>query len=317
MQPTDVEKAAGAFGLGRVCGPASLAARGHQGVLWRLQTDHGVFAVKELIDPLTEQAAEVDAGFTAAMIGRGVHAPEPIRTADGAVLAEVGDARVRVSRWVDLHEPRTDLDPVVLGMLLGTLHRDPLPTPTPEPVDAWYVDPVPEPEWARVAQALVEAGAPFAIEFTASVPQFVELQDLFRPPAGTQLCHRDLWADNLRGTPSGRLCAIDWDNCGAAEPVGEVGMLLFEFCAPDPLRVQAFCRAYRATGGTTLPTEREDFTMVLAQFGHFAVSAGQDWLASTDDAERASAQAWFREGYDRPLGLPQIDALLSAVRSSL
>ena len=107
---------------------------------------------------------------------------------------------------------------------------------------------------------------------------------------------------------------IDWDNCGAAEPAQELGVLLAEFCRGDAERARLIVRAYRGGGGTARMRDRGDFTMVFAQFGHFAITAGRKWLQAPDDAGRARAEAWFREGFDQPFDLPQVDELLAAVR---
>ncbi len=302
------------FDLGRPGGSAVVAARGRQGVVRRLVTDRGSWAVKELLVPLDEADAALDGGFAETMVDRGVHAPQPVRTPDGWFLARVGDALVRVATWVDLHGVRTDLDPAAVGALFGTLHRDPLPAAAP--VDPWFTDPVPDDEWADVATALGDAGAPFAAEFAESVPRLAALGALFCDPVDVQLCHRDLWADNVRGTPSGPIAVIDWDNSGAAEATQEVCVGLVEFCRRDDDRVRAFVRAYRAAGGPGRPSDREDFTMVLAQFGHFAHLAGRHWLAATSDDERRRARDWFHEEYDDPFGLRDIDRLLVATRTT-
>jgi Ser/Thr protein kinase RdoA (MazF antagonist) len=244
-----------------------------------------------------------------------VPAPGPVRSLDGPVLARIGGALVRVATWVDVEDARTDLDPRALGALLAVLHRDPLPAHGP--VDPWYTDGVPPHTWEEVAQALAGARAPFAAEFAASVPGFLDLQEAFRPPETVQLCHRDLWANNLRATPDGGLCVLDWDNCGPAGATQELAVVLVEFCAGDAERVGALCRAYLAAGGRGLPAEPGDLTMVLAQFGHFALTAGRRWLAAGDDDARARAEAWFREGYEHPLDRRGVEELLSAVRAAV
>jgi hypothetical protein len=54
--------------------------------------------------------------------------------------------------------------------------------------------------------------------------------------------------------------------------------------------------------------------MVLAQFGHFAITAAGQWVQATDETSKARAEAWFREGWEQPLGLPEIERLLHAIR---
>jgi len=320
MQPRDVERAARRFGLGPALTEPHVAGRGKQGVLWLVVTPAGPFAVKEVLATLSEAEAAADAAFVTQMADRGVHAPQPLRTAEGTVLADVDGATVRVSTWVDLDPPRPDVDPVAVGTLFGRLHSDPparLPTGAPADVHhPWYTEPVPELEWDDLTRALLAEQAPFADAFAATAPMLLGLQDHFRPPADLRTCHRDLWADNVRGTPEGRLCVIDWDNCGPQDPSQEVCVALVEYCLGDAARAAALWRAYRAGGGTGRPVDRGDFTMVLAQFGHFAVSAAQDWLEAADDPARDDAETWFRELLERPLDVAGIDLLLSAVRDA-
>lgn len=310
--PADVAAAAGAYDLGSLLAPPEPAARGQQGLVWRVETDRGRFAVKELIQPATEPEVALDVALQTTMVDRGVHAPRPLPTPSGSVLAPVRGLLFRASTWVDVEDERLDLDPAAVGTLLAVLHRDPIPADPP--IHPWYTDPVPDGEWADVADRLAAARAPFAAEFAASVPHFRAMQDLFRPPGPTQLCHRDLWAGNIRLSPDG-LCVIDWDNCGPAEAVQELAMPLFDFCHGSPGRARALYRAYLDAGGPARLTGRGDFTMVLAQFGHFAITAGRRWLEAADDADRARAEAWFREGWQRPLDVAGIDDLLEAVRS--
>jgi Ser/Thr protein kinase RdoA (MazF antagonist) len=278
-------------------------------VVWRVETDRGRFAVKDLIGTVTEAEVAVDVALQTTMVARGVHAPQPLLTPAGRTLAAVGPSLFRAYTWVDIDDERLDLDPAAVGTLLATLHRDPVPADPP--VDPWYTDPVPDGAWTVVAERLSAAGAPFAAEFAASVPHFRAMQALFRPPGPTQLCHRDLWAGNIRFSADG-LCVIDWDNCGPAEAVQELAMPLFDFCRQDPGRARAFYRAYVDGGGPGRFTGRGDFTMVLAQFGHFAITAGERWLEADDD-DRDRAEAWFREGWERPLDVAGIDELLDAV----
>ena len=312
--PADVIAAATAYDLGVPLAPPAPAARGQQGIVWRVETGRGRFAVKELIDPLTEPEVAVDVALQSTMVTRGVHAPRPLLTPGGAVLTSVGRLLFRAYTWVDIDDERLDLSPAAVGALLATLHRDPIPAAPP--VDPWYTDPVPDEQWTAVADRLAAARAPFAAEFAASVTHFRAMRDLFRAPGPTQLCHRDLWAGNIRLSPDG-LCVIDWDNCGPAEAAQELAMPLFDFCHGDPDRARLLYRAYLDAGGPARLNAPDDFTMVLAQFGHFAVTAGEWWLEAIGDEDgRARAEAWFREGWERPLDRAGIDALLEAVRDA-
>jgi Ser/Thr protein kinase RdoA (MazF antagonist) len=304
---------ADAFGLGACQAEPVVAGRGRQGRVWQVQTQRGRFAIKELPAGIDEQAVHVDVGFQTAMIHRGVPAPQPLRSVSGAVLVTVGDVPFRAYSWVDLDQPRRDLDPETVGTLMARLHRDPLPA-EPSATDYWYTNPVPLQDWQETSERLAAARAPFASEFAASVPRFVALQASFRSSRRTQLCHRDLWADNVRLTGKGELCVIDWDNSGPAEPAQELAMPLVEFCYDDGDRAARLYRAYTRAGGPGRLGDPSDFTMVMAQFGHFAIVAAQQWLQSTEETSKARAEAWLQEGWEEPLGMPQIERLLLAVR---
>jgi Ser/Thr protein kinase RdoA (MazF antagonist) len=306
-----VEAAADVYGLGRPVAPARPAARGQMGIVWLLETDRGRFAVKQLLRALDEADVETEVAFQSEMVRRGVPAPAPLRTTDGRVLADVDGLLVRVSTWVDLDEPRTDLDPAAVGALLALMHRDPLPAQPP--VDPWYVEAVPSPVWDELGTALAAAGAPFAAEFAGFARHQLRVQDEFTQPRAVQLCHRDLWADNLRTTPAGGLCVIDWDLCGPADPSHELAVLLVEFCCGRPERARILTAAYRDGGGTGRVSGRGDFTMAQAQFGHFATTAARQWLATTEEQARARAEAWFRLCLEAPLDVGRMDELLAAV----
>jgi Ser/Thr protein kinase RdoA (MazF antagonist) len=312
-EPVHVVAAAGAFGLGALETEPVVAARGRQGRVWRVQTGRGCFAVKELLIRLTERDVQTDVRLQSAMVIRGVPAPQPLRTASGQVLVVAGNSLFRAYTWVDLLEPRRDLEPESIGTLMATLHRDPL-VAEPRATDYWFTDPVPAQEWQEASERLAAARAPFASEFAASIPHFLAIQHVFRRSNHTQLCHRDLWADNVRLASDGGMCIIDWDNCGQAEPAQELAMPLVEFCYEDSDRAARLYRAYRRAGGPAELTDASDFTMVLAQFGHFAITAARQWVDAADGTSKARAEAWFREGWDEPLGLPQIERLLHAVR---
>jgi Ser/Thr protein kinase RdoA (MazF antagonist) len=194
------------------------------------------------------------------------------------------------------------------------LHRDPLPARGA--VDPWYVEPVPASVWDELGAALATAGAPFAAEFAGFGRHQLRIQDFFAEPQDVQLCHRDLWADNLRTTTDRALCVIDWDLFGPADPAQELAVLLVEFCYGRPDRARALSAAYRDGGGPGRITGRGDFTMPQAQFGHFATSAARRWLATTDEQARARAEAWFRMCLEVPLDVEHVDELLAAAGTS-
>ncbi len=286
------------------------AASGLMGTIWRLRTDRGEFAVKEVWHALDEREASASDEFTRRMIDRGVPAPRPLQTIHGTALAQIGAATVRASEWVDLREVDPDRELDAVGRLLALLHREPIRITGQ--VDPWYTDPVDPQDWHATAHALEEAQAPFAREFAASVPHFLGLQSLFRAPHGEQFCHRDLWPDNLKATARG-LCVIDWDNAGPAEATQELAMVIVGFWQGDPDRVRLLFDAYRDAGGPGRIVEPSDFTMVLAQFGHFAAAAARSWMEPTHPERKDRYEAWFREGWDQPFGMTEISEILQSL----
>jgi hypothetical protein len=64
-----------------------MVARGEQGRVWRLDTDTGVFAIKELVIRQLPADAVADVAYQEAVIATGaVPMPRPIRTVAGQVL---------------------------------------------------------------------------------------------------------------------------------------------------------------------------------------------------------------------------------------
>lgn len=306
----DGDAVARAFCLGRPVSDPALVGSGLMGTVWRLRTDQGSYAVKELWHPPDEARAAATDDFALALIDRGVPAPRPLRTVRGTALARIGPAVVRASEWVDLREVHRDRELEAVGRLLALLHREPIRATGP--VDPWYTEPVTPHEWRAAARALAEASAPFASEFAASAPRFLALRPWFRAPRDAQLCHRDLWPDNLKATARG-LCVIDWDGAGPAEATQELAMVIVGFCQDDSAGARRIYDAYRAAGGPGRIVEPGDFTMVLAQFGHFALTAAHRWLATDGTELRARYEAWFREGIDAPFEGPQIARVLDAL----
>ena len=302
------------FGLGRLVATPVEAARGQQGVVWHFRTTTGTYAVKDLLERTDEPAAALPAMLAERFADH--HAdpaalvvPRPVRTTEGRVLAEVGGHQVRVSTWVDLAGPACP-DLRIVGTLVAGLHRDPLPVVGP--VDPWYVEGVDAADWDAVASALSRVGAPFAREFAAFASAQLELQTVLSAPVDLQLCHRDLWLENLPPTRDGRICVLDLDKAGAAEPGQELAMPVYELCADEPARAGSLVAAYRDAGGPGRLDDAGSFTMVVAQLGHFAVTAGRRWLTAGDEAGRTRMEAWFREGDDQPLTSALIDRLLEA-----
>jgi aminoglycoside phosphotransferase (APT) family kinase protein len=302
------------FGLG---GAASLSdgpvARGRQGLVWRLDTAAGSWAVKVPFHRSSEEGVRTAAAFQEAACAAGVPAPRVCRTTEGCVFATLEGAQVRVYEWVDLLAPDTGLDPDRVGAVVAAIHR--VSAAEPGPVDAWYREPVGADRWDELIGRLRRAGAPFAGRLAGLRDELVALESWIEPPQTIQTCHRDLWADNLLPTADGGLCVIDWENSGPADPSHELGCVLFEFARTDPGRARALAGAYRQAGGPATVSRRGHFSMLIAQLGHITQIAASDWLAPNPRSpERADSAAWISEVLDEPHTREVLGTILAAAR---
>lgn len=286
-------------------------ARGRLGAIWRLDTDGGAWAVKQVTSTDADELTEILEGVTFQEAAREASVPTPTvrRTTAGDVLADLGTVRVRVHGWVDLAAPARDLDPVEIGGLVARLHR--VPFRGTVGVDAWYAAPVGERRWTELVAELRAHRAPFAEHVEALLPEIGSLEALLGgPPRDLRTCHRDLWADNVRRTPGGGLCVFDFDNAGLADPSQELAAMLVEYAGMDRSRSRAIQAAYADAGGPGRVTGPADFAMAIAQLTHILEAGCRGWLAATTEAGQADNEAWIHEYLDEPLTFRQIDVLL-------
>lgn len=305
------DEVATAYELGQVSG-LGFVARGQQGRVWRLDTDAGPVAIKELLVRQLSADAELDVAYQEAILATGaVPMPRPLRTRTGSVLVEHGGHQLRAYDWVDLARSDTGQDPAAIGALVATIHQvahEPGPAPHP-----WYDQPVRADRWAELAATSEAAAAPFAADLRTEIPHLSSLAAEIRPRRVVQTCHRDLWADNVLPTTTGGICVIDWENCGLEDPARELPMVIMDFGRGDPHRMATLYAAYRDAGGPARVTCRADFTMVIAQFGHFWESAVTGYLRATDEAGRAHELARIAELLDPPLRVGDLDDVLDAL----
>ena len=288
-------------------------ARGKQGVVWRLETSDGRWAVKEPLRRSSEDEVRRATEFQESAHATGVPTPRVRRTSDGSVFAVVDGRQVRVYEWVDLGAPDRMLDPGLVGGVVASLHR--VPGCDSGPVDRWYQEPVGADRWDELIGTLGDAGAPFAGKLAGLRDELVALECWLEPPQRVQTCHRDLWADNVLPTADGGVCVIDWENSGPADPSQELACALFEFARTDPGRARALTEAYREAGGPATVSRRGDFSMLIATLGHITEVAATDWLTPNPRSpSRADSEAWISEVLDEPHTRAWLDSLLAACR---
>jgi Ser/Thr protein kinase RdoA (MazF antagonist) len=284
------------------------AARGEQGQVRRLVTARGTFALKESFGELDVPEAEATAAFQARCHDAGVPCPRPLADVEGRYVAVIEGEPVRVQTWADIHDPDILLDPALVGVTVARLHAVVVPATTPP--HWWGTDAVGATEWRALVKAARGAGAPFSERLAGLLPRLLAAEDLLTPMAGTQWLHLDLWADNLRGTPQGSACVIDFDHAGPGDPTRELAMVLFEVARADPARVDALLTAYEWAGGAGRVTRPEDFGLTIAQLHHIGRYQVLGWLNARDPESRARAHAGVREFVDDPLTVDVVARLV-------
>jgi Ser/Thr protein kinase RdoA (MazF antagonist) len=287
-------------------------ARGKQGVVWRLETADGSWAVKLPFRQSNEDEVRLATVFQEAAYAAGVPTPQVRRTAEGSVFATVQGQQVRVYEWIDLRPPDPCLDPALVGAVVAAIHQ--VSITAPGQLDAWSHEPVGADRWDQLVEQLRNAGAPFADRLADLRDELVALESWIEPPRMVQTCHCDLWADNVLPTADGGVCVIDWENSGPADPSQELAYVLFEFARSDSGRARALTDAYLEAGGPARVNRRGHFSMLIAQLGHITEIAATDWLEpNTRSPDRADSAAWISEVLDEPHTRELLDTLLRAV----
>jgi Ser/Thr protein kinase RdoA (MazF antagonist) len=312
LHPGLAGRVAEAFDLGEDAVLVGPVATGRLGRIWRLTTERGRYAVKDSQLPIDPTEVARDAAYQDVVRAHDISMPAVVRTPVGDVLADV-EGPVRVYAWLDLLPSTRRLDPAAVGRVLARIHR--VAVPTTNPVDGWYVDPVGDAVWQDLVGRLAAAGAPFTDRLAQLLPDVLEVEALLAPPTGVQVCHRDLWADNLLRTLDGELVVLDWENSGPASPSQELALALFEFGCGEPVRMRTLHEAYVDAGGPGRLTGPQDLTMVIAQTGHIAQTGCERWLAARDDEARADNAAWVAEYLDEPPTTAVVEAVLRAAGS--
>lgn len=286
-------------------------ARGEVGQVWRLTTALGAWAVKEPFERPSREEVDDDATFQDAALAHGVPMPRVVRTSAGNVMADIGAATVRVYEWVDLLQRDARLDPTTVGRVVASIHG--VRYFGQNPVDPWYTDPVGADVWDDLIGRLEAAGAGFAEELSEQRDELVALEELLEWPTNLQMCHRDLFADNLLRMPTGSLCVIDWENSGLADPSQELGLVLFEFCCGDIGRARALYDSYIDAGGPGRITSPGTFSMVIAQLAHIGEISCRRWLDPARPAEQQHNAGRVDEFLTQPITRRMIDDFVAAL----
>ena len=198
-----------------------------------------------------------------------------------------------------------------MGRLVAALHQ--LGAPSEGEADPWYTQPVGPDGWDDLIVRLTSARSPLAAAVAGLRDELCRNEELLEPPQALRPLHLDLWAENVRATPTGDLCVLDWDNSGLGDPRQELAVVLFEFTSWSPARTRALYAAYVDAGGPARVSRAEDFSMAVAQLGHILQWQCENWLSAGSSAGRQHAEAAVRDLAARPLTRRVIDRMVGAL----
>ncbi len=272
------------FALGEPIGPMAPVGRARTQRVFRLRTEGGTFAVKELLglgnDPGWEEALEQAWALELRAGEAGVSIPPPVPNPDdGGPLGWVPrlggglDAAVRVHHWVAGNPcPPGPVTAKVARWAGGVLARLHGLAGAPEPGPVSRPEPPPGPAaWTALVEAAEAVAVPWAPVLGAAgalVAAVRERVGAVRPgPDPLVPAHGSLDQDNLvlggRGLPF--LC--DWDRAGGRPPAEDLAATALDLGAwTDFATVRAVVSAYGAGGGPGRPVGDSELAGVLSGY---------------------------------------------------
>ncbi|UQU62696.1 phosphotransferase [Couchioplanes caeruleus] len=237
--------------LGTPIGAMVRVHGGYANRMYRLDTDRGSFAVKEvnLLDRRSAYHAADVFRFERAAFAAGVPMPEPISAGPG----------VLVHRWVEGEKlPEAPVSPAYafeVGEILARIHALDV---------AWPHGPAEEPvswDWPELAERAAVTGQPWAGELASQVGTFLAISrfvETCERPGPVVLTHRDVQPWNLLSR-EGRPVVLDWELSGLLDLSGELGSTALSLAKGpgfDDIRPAIFrtvLDGYAAGGGTLPP----------------------------------------------------------------
>ena len=253
--------------LGVPVGPMTRVHGGFANRMYRLDTDQGSFAVKELnlLDRRSAYHAEDVFRFERAAFAAGIPMPEPISAGPGTL----------VHRWVEGEKmPEAPVSPAYafeVGEILARIHALDV---------AWAGVSSEEPtarDWPELAERATATGQPWAGELASRVETFLAIAcfvDACERPGPVVLTHRDIQPWNLLAR-EGRPVVLDWELSGMLDLSGELGSTALSLAKGpgfDDIRPAVFrsvLDGYVAGGGALPPPGPSWFVfMISGWLGH-------------------------------------------------
>lgn len=277
------------FALGRPVRAPVRVPGGLSNELWRLDTEHGVFAVKRMVvnADLPAFVENVEAAFRIERRAwtAGVPMPEPIaEPSSGHALARVDDELFRVHRWVDGREGTGA--PVAAAALLARIHAA---------GEARWVS-MPTPVWTAGRR---DADLGRLAHRVGSRPDRALVVD----------SHGDLDRKNTLQRADGVLMAVDWDAAAAVGAVHEAVGLALDWSDAEPGAFAEAIAEYVRRSGVVVPAQPWVFAgWVAAQGGWLDYNATHRADTALGSAEVHATLARLHRVAAR------MDALLASLR---
>ncbi|MGH8965666.1 MAG: phosphotransferase family protein, partial [Actinomycetes bacterium] len=247
--------------LGTPIGPMIRVHGGFANRMYRLDTDQGSFAVKELNLGDRRWAYHVEDvfRFERAAFVAGIPMPEPISAGHDTL----------VHRWVEAEKvPEAPVSPAYafeIGEILARIHALDV---------AWTNVPIEDPtprDWPELAERATATRQPWAAELASQVETFLAIArfvDTCERPGPVVLTHRDIQPWNLLARES-RPVVLDWELSGTLDLSSELGSTALSlakgpgFDDIKPAIFRSVLDGYVAAGGVLPPSGPSWFVFMI------------------------------------------------------
>ncbi len=235
--------------------------------MYRLDTDQGSFAVKELnlVDRRLTYHVEDVFRFERAAFAAGIPMPEPISASDSTL----------VHRWVEGEKvpeaPVSAAYAFQIGEILARIHALDVEWP-----HGSSEEPTPR-DWHVLAGRAATTGQPWADELASQVQTFLAIADFVdtcERPGPIVLTHKDIQPWNLLAR-HGRPVVLDWELSGMLDLSGELGSTALSLAKEpgfdhiEPTIFRSVLDGYVARGGALPPPGPSWFVFMIGGWlGH-------------------------------------------------
>jgi aminoglycoside phosphotransferase (APT) family kinase protein len=282
--------------------------------LYRLDTDQGSFAVKELnrIDRRWTYHADEVFRFEQAAFEAGIAMPEPISV----------NPSVLVHRWVEgdrVSAPVPAAFAFAIGEILAGIHAldfvwSHVSVDHPKPLD-----------WPELAEEAAATGQPWADELASCVEAFLTMArfvDRCKRPGPVVVTHRDIRPWNMLAR-DGRPIVLDWEWSGTLELASELGATALSvaegsgFDDIDPLIFRSVLDGYVTGGGKLPPSGPNWFVFMIEGWMEFTGWNILRCLAGNEPSAGPDLAMGHEEVLNGLRGLPHFFSRLSELEDLL